>query len=754
MKNLLIIVISFCAFFNLNAQIVIDNTTPFDNPIWLVNNILLGGGVTTSNVTYQGETVQIGWFDAINTNLGIDSGIVMCTGDIYALDPVNSGAGGFIPNTVIDPDLLTVANSVPGMIGQSFSVSSVNDIAILEFDFIPTSDSLSFKYAFGSQEYFAYENTQYNDVFGFFLSGPGIAGPWANGAVNLAIVPGTNPPLPITISSVNSVTPINQQYFVNNQSGLSIIADADGFTTVLTAEALVQCGATYHIKLAIADGSDSGLSSYVWLEAGSFSSPPLSVADDLGIDSAYMSIPCNSTITLTATGGVGATYQWFDSNSVVFSTNSTVTVGEGEYVVSADIQGCAVLSDTLIIVEGDFPVFDFGPDIMIPCSSSVLIDPIVTGGTIPYTYQWNTGATDSMLNLGMGSYQLTVTDLYGCSGSDDLVITYDSAPSVDLGVDVTIPCNTDVLVTPIINGGTTPYLYNWSGGETISDVNLVEGNYQLTVTDINGCSGFDDIEVIYDAIPSSITSGGGSICDDNLTTTDVVFTFNGLLPWDLVFSDGSVNYTISNISTPTYIHSTNKSGSYSIVVADDVNDCISSNVGIADVIVNPLPIAIISPSESTIYENEEINLTAGTYTLYEWYAANDSLISTEEVLTVTDPGSFYIWVQDANGCTDYSDIAIVNMVPITQLFVPNTFTPNGDEHNELFVIKGYNIITYNLKVFDKWGEQLFESDNIEKYWDGKYNNKQVQQDAYYYNIEVLGEDREIFIKTGTVKVIY
>ena len=128
----------------------------------------------------------------------------------------------------------------------------------------------------GSQEYFAYENTQYNDVFGFFLSGPGISGPYSapaihpNGAINLAIIPNSNPPLPITISSVNNVTPINQQYFVDNQSGLSVIASADGLTTVLTAKALVQCNETYHIRLAIADGSDNALDSYVWLESGSF----------------------------------------------------------------------------------------------------------------------------------------------------------------------------------------------------------------------------------------------------------------------------------------------------------------------------------------------------------------------------------------------------------------------------------------------------------------------------------------------------
>ena len=81
----------------------------------------------------------------------------------------------------------------------------------LEFDFVPTSDTITFRYVFGSQEYFIYENTQYNDVFGFFLSGPGINGIPCQ-FINLAIVPNSNPPLPITISSVNSVTPINRNF--------------------------------------------------------------------------------------------------------------------------------------------------------------------------------------------------------------------------------------------------------------------------------------------------------------------------------------------------------------------------------------------------------------------------------------------------------------------------------------------------------------------------------------------------------------
>jgi hypothetical protein len=251
---LLFIILTFIFFKTSFSQIIIDNSSPYDNPTYLVNQELLGNDLSATNINFSGDNVQIGYFDGTNTNLNLPSGIVMSTGNIHQLSPDTAFFANVI-NNVQDPDLLDLANSVPALIGQSFSVSSVNDIAVLEFDFVATSDTLSFNYVFGSAEYNAYENTGFNDVFGFFVSGPGISGPYSspaqfpNGAINIAIVPESSPELPITVSSVNNS--LNSQFYVPNSPLDSIIAVIRGFTSSMEARTLVQCGELIILNLQL-----------------------------------------------------------------------------------------------------------------------------------------------------------------------------------------------------------------------------------------------------------------------------------------------------------------------------------------------------------------------------------------------------------------------------------------------------------------------------------------------------------------------
>ena len=679
---LLIFIHKFCF-----SQIILDNNSPYDSPQWLIDNILLGSGVTASNHQYFGDSAQIGWFDATNTSLGIDEGIILATGEYKLLDPNYVPQFLILPNVTTDPDLLNVANSVPSLIGQTFTVSSINDVAKLEFDFVPKSDTIKFRYVFGSQEYFGWENTQYNDVFGFFLSGPGIIGPYSspafhpNGSINLAIVPNSNPPLPITVSSVNSVGPMNPQYFIDNSTTLDTISDVNGYTTVFTATAVVQCGETYHIRLSIADGSDGSLNSYVWLEAGSFNSPSLNVQNNLGIDSNQIEIACNTEITLTADAGTGSTYQWYDSTGNIVSNTRSITVGAGMYWVSAISAGCNVDSDTIFITSSS-PSFDLGPALEISCNENILVTANPIGGSGNYNYQWSNGATTQATFLEQGSYNLIVTDDNGCSYIDSLLITNPNP-----------------------------------GIATIS----------------GGC----------------IKCIDGELCE-------VIFNFSGAKPWNLKYLIDNDTIYNSNILQSDFILPTIQNGGYSILEVIDSNNCAAiPTENVVQVSVFENPDVQLSDYFQSIYENELTSIsTVSDYVSYSWFDSQGNFISENKLLQISVSGVYYVVVIDSNGCISQSDSVTISTKVRPTIFIPNTFTPNNDEHNDFLQIFSDNVVSFDLEIYNRWGESVFNSKNENDLWDGTYENNVVPQGSYFYKIEFVGIDFEKYEKTGQINVLY
>ena len=262
------------------GQIVVDNTT--QTPEELVQNVLVGTGVTVSNVQFnasvplaQAVQTQCGYYDATGTTFPIPEGLVLATGDAQVcVGPNNSGSSTNNNGVAVDPNDLDLAQ-----IGSPFTM---NNEAILEFDFIPTGDSIVFNYIFASEEYHEYSTSSFNDGFGFIISGPGFAGTFQNGGENIAIVPGTAN-LPVTMNNLNNGSSntgpcMNCQYLTDNPTG-SADLQFDAHTVILQAAASVQCGETYHIKLVIGDAGDTAFDSAVFLEANSFSSnsPDISI---------------------------------------------------------------------------------------------------------------------------------------------------------------------------------------------------------------------------------------------------------------------------------------------------------------------------------------------------------------------------------------------------------------------------------------------------------------------------------------------
>ena len=255
MKKLVFVIVSIFVFYqnSFNQVLQVQNT---QTPAQLVQNVLLGSGVQAFNITFNGQpattiTNQVAYFTNGNS-IGIPSGIIMGSGNVVTTAPGpnnSSSAGTTTTQNYTDPDLVAIAGV------------QINDAAVLEFDFIATGDTVKFNFVFASEEYPEYVGS-FNDAFGFFLSGPGINGPYSNNAINVALIPNTT--TPVTINNVNMGNYncpgppsgcTNCAYYVDNCTGQFV--QYDGYTVPLTAIlALLSCGDTFHIKLAIGDALD------------------------------------------------------------------------------------------------------------------------------------------------------------------------------------------------------------------------------------------------------------------------------------------------------------------------------------------------------------------------------------------------------------------------------------------------------------------------------------------------------------------
>ena len=240
-KTLLILALATMNF--IQAQLIVNNTT--QTPAQLVQNVLLGNGITVSNIKFNGTTAganavrdQVGKFSNGNsTNIGLNTGIILATGKAsVAIGPNGQGGASQAPTTPTagDADLALL------------TTGTVKNIGTLEFDFIPNGASLQFNFVFASEEYPEFVNStlNVNDVFGFFISGPGITGPYSGNAKNIALIPSTT--TAITINNINATT--NSTYYISNGTGTTPLVNTtiqyDGFTKVIAALSNVQCGQT------------------------------------------------------------------------------------------------------------------------------------------------------------------------------------------------------------------------------------------------------------------------------------------------------------------------------------------------------------------------------------------------------------------------------------------------------------------------------------------------------------------------------
>lgn len=453
------------------SQLTVQNTL---TPEQLVQDILAGQGVTISNVTFNGQpgnviSPQIGFFNGTLSNIGLDSGLILATGDItLAPGPNNdNGAtvGGGYPNSG-DSDLSVLAQN------------STNDKAVLEFDFVPVGDTVRFRYVFASEEYNEYVCSDFNDVFGFFISGPGFNGPFSLSSENIAIIPGTNTAVAINTinlgvpgSNGNAINCANIDpnwqsyniYYEDNTGGLTV--QYDGFTIVLEAVAAVQCGQTYHLKLAVADAGDAILDSGVFLEASSLQSLGIDISAVTTSGDSILIEGCNSASFIINRPTADSTL------TLPISITGTATNGVDYNNLPSQISlPAGVFSDTLFL-QGFFDGIDEGDETVIlsiiyptPCgldsvTASLIIRDLdslkgfvmkdtllcteqgqtvelfasATGGSGVYTFVWNTSDTANSIVVSPPNtteYYVMVFDDCGNDGLSDTLVVQVQCPII------------------------------------------------------------------------------------------------------------------------------------------------------------------------------------------------------------------------------------------------------------------------------------------------------------------------------------
>lgn len=668
-------------------------------PAQLVQNVLLGGGVTASNITSTGAPSSRASFTAAGTNLGLDAGVILCTGDATTI-PGMATSGVFpSPINITDNDLLALS-------GQQF----LNNAAILEFDFVPTGDSLKFRYVFASEEYPTFVCSQYNDAFGFFLSGPGLSGPFTNNAVNIALVPGTS--VPITINTINSGVPgtgdptdcnnadpnwqNNSIYYVDNGSGSTIAFN--GFTTVLTAYAQVQCGQTYHIKLAIGNGYDESLQSGVFLEAGSFTStgqivPTLSTTGaGLSMNDSTMFEGCGiipfsffrqgdttntDTVNLVigGTSTPGVDYYPPLPTQLIYQPGDTVITfplnvpydADGLETITINITQNVVCSGTQVISDYTFYIDQYPnlqlvtDDVNGACGQTYDIGPQVTGGTGLYHYLWTSGDTTPTITVSPDTtttYYFTVTDTCSVPAVMDSITVFIPvyAPmTVDAGPDAAIPCLGNVNLGPAVtNGGNGVYNYLWthdgSNVGTGTTLNVPASDttwYRLTAFDECQHSATDSVMVTTIPLPDIQIQSWDStvfcIGDTMVLVPHAVTGGNGVYTY--AWSNGDTSMVLSTADTLQV--GVPADSSYTLHVQDQCG--YSADSVFTTYIPHYAPFRISLTPDSTICAGDSIALRAmvtggsGTYTL-DW-----------EGWGWSDPVYTYAGDQDAQFTVDVLD---------------------------------------------------------------------------------------------------
>jgi gliding motility-associated-like protein len=570
---------------------------------------------------------------------------------------------------------------------------------------------------------------------------------WSTGvSTSTATVTEGDNPITVTVTTIQGCSGVSTQHIVQEQPAFQ----TSGSITICAGQSAMIHGVSqteagdYTGNFQTALGCDSV--SVITLNVNPL--PPVFAGNDI--------VVCQGNgIVLNATGANSYTWTGGVSNNVQF----TPSVGAITYTVTGTSTNGCVNTDQVVVTVNALPIVNAGNDQSVCAGQSAVLT--ATGAN---NYVWSNGVTNggAFMPSQTATYTVTGTDANGCVNSDNLTIVVNPVPTVFAGNNLTVCEGASVTLSG--SGATT---YSWTGGVThgVSFVPAAGLNsYTVTGTTSNGCTSTDEVTVFVDLAPDvnftidnnlgcvpltiNLTAVGDDLNNCLWSSTSGNWSFNCGSAQMTIIQGGCFDITLSATS------SSGCTGSFTannIVCAEEAPN--------ASFTVVPGSVSWTDPAVAMI------NSTYGASS-YEWYFGDNSPMSTQfqpehtYPVDVADNYTVMLLAFSPIGCVDtaYSSVEVYEDLIF---YVPNTFTPDGDIYNQIFrpvFTSGYDPFDYQLLIFNRWGETIFESNDSNVGWDGTYGlgdmARYVQDGTYVWRIEFkLKRNDSRKIVSGHVNVI-
>ena len=444
----------------------------------------------------------------------------------------------------------------------------------------------------------------------------------------------------------------------------------------------------------------------------------------------------DGSIDLSVSGGVAPyAYQWSNGET----TEDLFNLSGGTYSVTITDGNACVTSLTYVVDEPSeaLALAASTTDELCNGDGQGAINLTVTGGTAPYTYQWNTGQNvEDIAGLNQGVYQVTVVDANGCSVSASYTISGPDLLQVSASSENVI-CNgeADGTIDLTVLGGTAPYTYSWSNGQTTEDINnLSPGNYSITITDANGCESAGTYSISEPLALIANASVGNVSCfgaDDGKIDLSVS---GGNAPYSFQWSAGS------SVNSELFV---TEPGRVTLEVSD-LRGCFQMNsisvdipeLGLADFTYNAESI----DRTGDLASNDPVNFFDQSIgEVFDWHWDFGDGFDSDEIdpiHTYDAPGQYTVvlTVTDRTGC----ETQMTNILEITEgyrVMFPDAFTPNGDGNNDFYRPQLLGLTKVQLIIYNTWGEVIFNTEDLEtKGWDGMVNGLPAENGNYVFKL--------------------